>query len=264
LLPLIAEAQQNLSDEALDKRLDEIIEVMADDPDQAWSELEVIREVCKDAGDRELWADWNIVAGFAQQAMGNLDTAEQYVEESITLYRANKSDEGVLSALLVRGELFIAMGRYREGIQDLEEVLTSSADMKTEEPEDVEYYAAAAHKSLGEAYTILGDFAAALEHIQATYRIYEGLEDEMGLSVTVGMLGNLYVDLDAAEKALEMYREGVRVDRQRGDEINVAINLYNIGRALTDLGNHDEARQHYAESLEISNRIGNQSTIGYI
>ena len=75
LIGVIFSAESNsivLTEEQLSERFDQIVEALTEDPAKNWRELEVLRESSENADDRELWADWNILAALLKMELGEL------------------------------------------------------------------------------------------------------------------------------------------------------------------------------------------------
>ena len=126
---------------------------------------EALKVEASEAEDRELWADWNIIAAVTKQSLGEMDKAQHFVAESLSIYRELGSREGELDALLARASIFSTLGRYTESIKEFNRVITGWSGLEGVGEDDPRYFAAAGHDGLADAYTVIGNLALALEHV---------------------------------------------------------------------------------------------------
>lgn len=110
---------------------------------------------------------------------------------------------------------------------------------------------------LGRMESCLGEYAAALSHLEASAAAYRQVGDRWGLAQALNHLGNVVASVnDDYEKPKPFYEESLSLSRQIGDQAGMARALLNLGaleyvrRALT------EAQRLYQQSATISREIG--------
>jgi diguanylate cyclase (GGDEF)-like protein len=97
----------------------------------------------------------------------------------------------------------------------------------------------------------IGDFDAAVKHLQRSYDLNLLLNDAQGMLVNLINSGNLYARLERNEEALEVMTQALEQSRVMGDEIRESHIMTNIGSSLGTLGRADEAEPILREALKL-------------
>ncbi len=95
--------------------------------------------------------------------------------------------------------------------------------------------------SLGEAYSILGDFPQSLKNQFDALTVYKELDDKVGVSESLTYIGNIYFQIGEYREALPFFISAIEVGRQVNDNLDDAFSLANIGDIYDSLHMPDSA-----------------------
>ena len=124
----------------------------------------------------------------------------------------------------------------------------------------------AALKSLGNAYTALGQYEQAIDHYQQSLSIAREIGDRQGEVNALGNLGLAYSWLEQYEQAIDHHQQSLSIAREIGNRQGKVNALNNLGIVYNNLGQYEQAIDHYQQSLtiarEISDRRGEGNALG--
>ena len=106
----------------------------------------------------------------------------------------------------------------------------------------------------GDVYTLLRQFDAAEEALNASLQIRRELGDDVGERNTIRSLGLLRWHQGRHDEALGFVEQALAIDRQRGDTVAIVEDVSNMGPVLRAMGQHERARAHLEEALGLSER----------
>ena len=245
--------------ESIDLQLEQIGTDYVKDPAASWAAVQRLRPIIEKSGEPALWAKWNLVAATVEAVTGNAESALSKAELALEIYQSSEDPIGIAESLWTKGELLAQMGRYRDSIAAFRALRDQAENV-----EDSDEYLGAALLGLGGAYSVMGNFATALQNLTDAYTIFRERGDDESIAAVLGLLGNAYADIDATEKAIEMYSEAAEYDTLVGNELNLAVNLHNIARARIDLEEYDLALADLDRATEICRRVGGSATCAYV
>jgi tetratricopeptide (TPR) repeat protein len=109
-----------------------------------------------------------------------------------------------------------------------------------------------AHRDLGAAYELQGDYEQAADHLQAALRLFT---DDVGRASCLNGLGTVYDSLKRYDQAADCLTQALSLAH---DPHSKGIYLNNLGPVLGRLGRYDEALSCLAESRAIFTDLGNR------
>ncbi len=99
------------------------------------------------------------------------------------------------------------------------------------------------------------NYDTAISYAHQAYSVFDSLGNKMGMSYSLGCIGNVYYDLGDFTKSLEYFEKSASTDREREDLNGVAANLNNIGNVYSDKGEYQKAIDMYSEAGEIRREL---------
>ncbi|MCS7073631.1 MAG: tetratricopeptide repeat protein [Bacteroidia bacterium] len=118
---------------------------------------------------------------------------------------------------------------------------------------------AAAYRNLGISLTIQGKLQQALSNFEQALQLYQELNDQEGISIIKGSIGNVYVRLNQYGKALEWQQESLRIARKLNMKSWVAVMLGNIGNVYIAINRYEAALEYHREALRIHEELNHWS-----
>jgi tetratricopeptide (TPR) repeat protein len=119
--------------------------------------------------------------------------------------------------------------------------------------------AAHAHRRLGNAYTQLGQYEDAQDHLDRADQLYRELGDALGRAHTLNDYGWVYGRQNRYERALRKVEEALAVFRAAGHAPGQANALNNIGWLSAQLGDYERGIDHCRQALSLTQEIGDRS-----
>ncbi|PWB77273.1 MAG: hypothetical protein C3F07_02400 [Anaerolineales bacterium] len=164
-----------------------------------------------------------------------------------------KDDKEKAQIHLKRGEVLDLIGKLEEAETDYQtalELATIDVTLK-----------ASAQLALGSMKHQRGDYVSALDFLTRAEEAYIELDDKMGLSRVLLLMGMVYTNKGKHEQARETYNEALRLAREAGDPSRTAAALNKLGILAYIQGNYTAAQAFYEESLALRREMGHKSGI---
>jgi len=111
--------------------------------------------------------------------------------------------------------------------------------------------------SLGNAYSLLGQYERAIAFHQQSLDIAKEIGDIQGESNSLNNLGIAYKSLGRYETAIAFYQQSLDIAKEIGDIRGESASLNNLGNAYESLGRYERAIAFHQQSLDIAKEIGN-------
>lgn len=124
------------------------------------------------------------------------------------------------------------------------------------------HMAAALHLQ-GTSFYVKGDNTKALEYFHRSLKIREDINDESGISKSIGNIGLIYQVQGDYPKALVYHKRSLKVLEELDDKKNYANVLTNIGIIYYYQSDYPKALAYFKRSLKISEEIGNVKGINH-
>lgn len=104
-------------------------------------------------------------------------------------------------------------------------------------------------------YKDQGDIAKCLEYNHRTLKIFEEIQDKKGIANSLNNIGYIYKNQGDIPTALEYYHKGIRIYEDIRDKFGMATAINNIGLIYYYQGDHTKAIEYYNKSLKIRKEI---------
>jgi predicted ATPase/class 3 adenylate cyclase len=144
-------------------------------------------------------------------------------------------------------------GKNEEAIAQCQKSLTIATQIKTREGEQA---MAQAYYSLGALYWRRGELSQAEHFCHESVRLYQKIEDIVGLSDAYNNLSIVYGDLGNWEQAGNALRESLTLKHKIGDIFGQGMMANNLGYLLLDRGEWDQAAHLFEESHLVWKQVG--------
>jgi predicted ATPase/DNA-binding CsgD family transcriptional regulator/Tfp pilus assembly protein PilF len=142
-------------------------------------------------------------------------------------------------------------GYYSEGRAQLAALLTLAGAATT---------SARAHTLHGAGVLAWGqgDYLAAQTHAQASFALYQALDDPIGVANALNTLGLVARSQGDYSAAQSLHTQSLALRRRHGDEWGIANALLNLGVVALGQKNYEEARRLLEESLALDRALGDR------
>jgi DNA-binding SARP family transcriptional activator len=120
------------------------------------------------------------------------------------------------------------------------------------------YAEAFAHRDLGAAYELRGDWSKATTHLRAGLELFTDAGDDVGRASCLNGLGTVYDSLGGYDRAADCLLQALSIARRLGNPHSVGVYLNNLGPVYGRLGRYDDALNCLAESGRIWRDLGNR------
>ncbi|SEK94552.1 Tetratricopeptide repeat-containing protein [Aquimarina amphilecti] len=110
---------------------------------------------------------------------------------------------------------------------------------------------ARANRIIGVAYWAQGHLNTALTYLNTSYKLYNTIEDQVGLANTKLNIGMVYADLKEYKKALNFYEEAINEFTALGLKGRIATTFTKIGTILIDQEKDAEALKYLTDALRM-------------
>ncbi len=108
-----------------------------------------------------------------------------------------------------------------------------------------------AHKALGTANWVKGNYIESLRHFEKELVIEKELGDKEGIAATYNKFGIVYSDIGNGIKALNYLQKSLKIREELGDNNRTFFTLNTIGDLYYDQGNSEKAITYFQRCLEI-------------
>lgn len=199
-----------------------------------------------------------------RQSVAELHSAKQWfdkrripaavaaLERAEALAKAAGDAEAAATAVLYRGTVAAATGRYEEAIQLL------GAACPGLEKSGSAWMLAECVNNTGHAHWRLGRFQQAEQHFRAALARFEALGSVRGTAAATSNLGLVYSEVGEFSKSLGFYDRAARFAAEAGDRPFEAAIHNNIAMAQRGLGRIDEARGSFEKARSIFEALGDR------
>jgi predicted ATPase/DNA-binding winged helix-turn-helix (wHTH) protein len=116
---------------------------------------------------------------------------------------------------------------------------------------------------LGALTTAQGDFTAARRFLERSLSIFEELNDDWGIALSLNALAISTRDRGDYASAQEKFEESLACWRKVGDRVATARCLHNLANAAKNRGDYHRARHALLEALEIFTSLGDRNGIAW-
>ncbi len=114
---------------------------------------------------------------------------------------------------------------------------------------------------LGNAYKNVSDLSIALDYFEKSLKIYEDLENKLGIVANLSGMAFVYVSLSNYSKALQLLEKSLNINNEIGNKQNIASILGNFGTIYRNLADYSKSIECYEKALLIQEELGNYHSI---
>lgn len=197
------------------------------------------------------WAKALFGAGRLALQQGDQVSAQQYLEQSLTLYRELSDGASVRKVIIEQARTYLKLGNYPRA-----EELASEALQMAREACDFQVMASAL-THLGHIAANHNDYARARELYTECLQLHRSMEDKWGIAWILTNLGNLiHSDGGDSESGRRLVEESLSIRRELGDKWGVAASLTSLGNFAAEAGEYSKSREYITQGLALRCEIG--------
>lgn len=148
-------------------------------------------------------------------------------------------------------------GHYVEGRSWLQRALDASVNADP-------FLIATAEDAIGNFAALLGDYAAAEKHLQASIALWRQLGDLRRAAQALSVRSNVALNLREYEAARALGEEALQIFRQHEDTWGIAGALYDLALVARGEGDYPRALQLLDDSMVRWTKLGDKSWIGKV
>ncbi|HBB35740.1 MAG TPA: Fis family transcriptional regulator [Cyanobacteria bacterium UBA8803] len=202
------------------------------------------------------------------EQIGNYPLALEFGQQSLDV--AWKQEIGVISlsfqsqSLLSLGAAYTALQQTTKAIESLQQALTISQQLKTNESPEVANLAVETEQlalaQLSIAYQLSGNFRQALEYSQQELAIANSLNDTQKQGQILHEIGDIYLGLNDPFQGLDYFQQSLTIARSTNNPILEVQSLRSIGLLYMRWGDFDKSVEYGKQSLTIAQKLNNYAT----
>jgi len=125
-------------------------------------------------------------------------------------------------------------------------------------------YLANINKYLGNFLAYQGDHYQSLKYTLEALKLFEIIENDIGISGAWNNIGENYYELDLYGEAFDFYNKSLNKSTEINDSLGRAVALYNVGKVLKAMGQYQKAKNTLEEAKELSEKIEDLEGIPYV
>jgi tetratricopeptide (TPR) repeat protein len=190
--------------------------------------------------------------GLAYYDTGKCETANSYLQESLSLSRKIKDSEKEAISLCYLGLNHEAIGNYQLALENLQNCLAIATSIKNQQ---IEYKAL---EYLGLVYGALANFSLAVETFSQSLKIARKMGFAEGEAIACGNLGHIYNRQGEYQLAIEYIQQQLDISIRIESKKIKAYALANFSMVYSDLKNYRTAINYANELIEVAREIGDK------
>ncbi|RSM57778.1 hypothetical protein DMB66_31640 [Actinoplanes sp. ATCC 53533] len=190
--------------------------------------------------------------GIVAQRGGDLDTAEQQYQQSLTIKEQRGDRPGVAASYhhlgwvaQLRGDLDTAEQRYQQSV-----AISEQRGDRTG--------IAFSYHHLGWVAQLRGDLDTAEQRYQQSLAIKEELGNRPGMATSYHQLGRVAEERGDLDSAEQWYQQSLAIAEELGNRPDMTMSYHQLGVVAQLRGDLDSAEQWYQQSLAIAEELGNR------
>ncbi|UWU50264.1 CHAT domain-containing tetratricopeptide repeat protein [Limnospira platensis] len=195
-------------------------------------------------------------------SLGEKQTALDYLNQALPLYRAVEDRGGEATTLNNIGAVYYSLGEKQTALDYYNQSLPLSRAVEDRRGE------ARTLNNIGRVYDSLGEKQTALDYYNQALPLFRAVGDRGGEAATLHNIGGVYSDLGEKQTALDYYNQALPLSRAVEDRRGEATTLTGIGAVYSDLGEKQTALDYYNQALPlrraVEDRGGEATTLSNI
>jgi len=181
------------------------------------------------------------------------DEALEWIQRGLHILNTQRTPDAA-ELRLIAGLIHLRRGNYDEAIAQFQNALQIAQYL------DERTALARAHNGLG-IIRLREDFAAAIDHFQQAFTLYEGAGDIPGQAKSHNLIANAYIETGKWDEADYHYRQARAIFEKIGDVYNGAFSDNNLGEIALYQGRLDDALTFYRQALQALEQIGGSTYV---
>lgn len=151
---------------------------------------------------------------------------------------ANREGDTLLNSvsILQRGQIKMYSDEYDQAILLIDKSIRSGLGFKPN------LYLALAFNDLGYAWGLKDEYEKQAEFTHKSLSIYEQLNNDEGIAMTLGNLSTVYFQLGQTEKAIEYGKQCLKYRQKTGDKARLSITCCNLSQYYVRINTEEAAR----------------------
>ncbi|MEO1051902.1 MAG: tetratricopeptide repeat protein [Bacteroidota bacterium] len=175
----------------------------------------------------------------------NLDSANAFALEAVSLGEQLKYNEGLAIAYKNLGTIHLFLGNLNQAKQSyLKSQSVFEATGNVSGAMDVNY-------NLGLLFYYKPDYDSAILYYNKDFEYRKEIDDQLGIADGYLNMGNVYWSKGEEIKALEYYKNSIEAFQNGGDTLQAIKGEFNIGNIYWDYSNYDLALESFYKCLPI-------------
>jgi serine phosphatase RsbU (regulator of sigma subunit) len=192
------------------------------------------------------YARLNIAASNFLQS-GN-EIAVEYLSDAFRWFENNKTEQGYVRALLLKGNIFESFGEYEKTLQLWLEAYNVSQDILDREAEGE------ACSQLGLVYSRLCNFSKSLDFFEKGLKIREELGDENAAASSLNRIGMVLRQVKKYEESLDYYFRSLEIRKKNKQVSAIPWTLLGIASTFEDQKKYSDALEYFEQGMKGSDK----------
>lgn len=199
----------------------------------------------------------NILINLTKELQNNNpNLALEYVQEALSLSEKIKFRKGQVDAKILMAEIFWSMTDFNAALDYVSEAKIGA------EKDHLISELALCHRLMGLIYVDLGNYKKASENFFNSLKLFEELQDKVGIAKAMSSIGYVYFDQKNYDKALEYYFSSLNLAKEANDKQGISRGLNNIAAVYGSKDEYTKAKRYIEEAILINEELGNQQWVG--
>ncbi len=171
-----------------------------------------------------------------------------FLEKALKISEKHHWEEGKSICYFNMGEFFVFKSELMKAVDYFYKCLSISIEQKNE------ILTANTYKSLGDCYSLLGNYPKALELIIKANDIFKNQRDKKEYIKGLNNLGLMYDDMKKYDKAISVFKHGLQLNQTYKYSKLDSYFRVNMGMAMVENGNLEEAFSNFSIVLKDTSR----------
>ncbi len=187
-----------------------------------------------------------------------LEKAEEFIEQSMTIFKGLDDKVGLLVAYADKG----SMAADNQGYDLAREYFNENLKICREIGHQLGV--AGTLLSLGHIETHFGDKAQGRRLMEESLSLYRVSKDKSGIAGALRAIGLSELYAENMESSREHYEQALRIDRELRSGPGIGIALIALGEIARSQSDYAAARDYYEEALHLNERLGQMGIVNIV
>jgi tetratricopeptide (TPR) repeat protein len=210
----------------------------------------------RQSADRQMRGDAYNWTGKTYHALGDYDTALDYLKQSLAIQQQIGDQSGEGRILNNISQIFQARGDYDTALDYLKQSLAIAQQIGDQSGEGTTL------NNISQIFQARGEYDTALDYLKQSLAIVQQIGDQFGEGRTLNNISSLYYARGEYDTALDYLKQSLALAQQIGDKAQEGATLNNISQIYDARGDYDTALDYLKQALALAQQIGNKSGEG--